>query len=176
MGIHRGDTFEEYINLSNMAYERKQIALVQKIATPVKVLKRVGNKIVNGYFEQKSTLDFIGVYKSISVAFDAKETNQTRLPLKNIHQHQVEFMRNWHINGGRCFLLVSFRKYNKVYRLEFEQLLEKWIEWKENKGKKGYASIPHQYFKDNCKELKSKDGILLDYLEGVEKNEEANCI
>jgi len=167
VGIHRGDTFEELINLSNMAYERKEIALIQKIATPVKVLKRQGHKITNGYFEQKSTLDFIGVYESIPIAFDAKETKENRFPLKNIHQHQIEFMENWNLRGGRAFILVSFREFYKVYRLEYEDLIFHWKSWKQNKGKRGYASIPYSYFKEHCQEIVSRNGILLDYLEGI---------
>jgi len=167
LGIHRGDTFEEYINYSNIVYLRRGKALIQKIATPVKVLKRQGRKIVNGYFEQKSTLDFIGVYKSIPVAFDAKETKQNRFPLKNIHQHQIEFMESWNLNGGRAFILVSFKSKDKVFRLEFDDLIFHWAAWEENKGKRGFASIPYSFFEDDCQEIVSRNGILLDYLEGI---------
>lgn len=167
MGIHRGDTFEELINLSNMAYERKEIAIVQKIATPVKVLKRKGHRITNAYFEQKSTLDFIGTYRGIPIAFDAKETKEKRFPLKNIHQHQIEFMESWNLNGGRAFILVSFRNKDKVFRLEFDDLIFHWAAWEENKGKRGFASIPYSFFEDDCQEIVSRNGILLDYLEGL---------
>jgi len=167
LGIHRGDTFEELINLSNMVYERKEIALVQKIATPIKVLKIQGRRITNAYFEQKSTLDFIGTYKGIPIAFDTKETKGNRFPLKNIHDHQIEFMEGWNLNGGRAFILVSFREFDKVYRLELDDLMFHWKAWKQNKGKRGYASIPHSFFENHFKEIKSRNGILLDYLEGL---------
>ncbi|NBI08260.1 Holliday junction resolvase RecU [Senegalia massiliensis] len=175
MGIHRGDTFEEIINISNVMYKRKGIALIQKIATPVKVLRRQGHRITNGYFEQKSTLDFIGTYRGRPIAFDAKETKENRFPLKNIHEHQLKFMESWHRNGGQTFILVSFASYNKVYKLDYKDLIFYWDRWKRNKGRRGYASIPYEHFKLNCKELASKDGILLDYLEGVEGNEKSNC-
>jgi len=167
LGIHRGDTFEEYINYSNIAYLRKGKAIIQKIATPVKVLKRQGRRITNAYFEQKSTLDFIGTYRGIPIAFDAKEIKQNRFPLKNIHQHQIEFMESWSRYGGRAFILISFRKFSKVYRLELDDLIFHWEAWKENKGKRGFASIPYSFFEDDCQEIVSRNGILLDYLEGI---------
>ncbi|MBS4534786.1 Holliday junction resolvase RecU [Clostridium sp. D2Q-14] len=175
MGYHRGDVFEEQINLSNIVYKRKGIALIQKIATPVKVLKRTGGRIT-GFFEQKSTLDYLGVYKNIPIAFDAKETNEKkRFPLKNIHPHQIEFMKEWTENGGRAFVLVSFVNHREVYRLDWKDIEWFWNRYQQNKGKRGYASIPYEHFKLNCKELVSRDGILLDYLEGVEVDEKSNC-
>lgn len=49
--------------------------------------------ITLAYFEQKSTVDYIGAVQGIPVCFDAKECNTDTFPLANIHEHQVEFMR-----------------------------------------------------------------------------------
>ncbi|MBU5437613.1 Holliday junction resolvase RecU [Tissierella sp. MSJ-40] len=68
--MHKGDAFEETINISNRTYKRKGIALVQKIATPMKSVRRGkqivtamksvrrGKQIVTAYYEEKSTLDY----------------------------------------------------------------------------------------------------------------------
>lgn len=167
MSYHRGDGFEEIINLANLSYKRKGIALVQKIATPMKPIRK-GKKIVSAYYEEKSTLDYIGVYEGIPIAFDAKETKETtRFPLNNIQDHQIRFMKNWFKHGGITFLLIYFTKLSSAYRLDWTTLDWYWSRYQENRGKRGFGSIPINEFECNCKQLKSRDGIILDYLEGI---------
>lgn len=167
MGYHKGDGFEEIINLANTTYKRKGIALVQKIATPMKPIRR-GKKIVSAYYEEKSTLDYIGIYEGVPIAFDAKETKEeTRFPLNNIQLHQIDFMLNWYKHGGIAFLLIYFTKLGTVYRLDWTTLDWYWNRYQENRGKRGFGSIPFNEFQCNCKQLKSRDGIILDYLEGI---------
>lgn len=168
MGYHKGDTFERIINMANTTYKRKGIALVQKIPTPMKPIRR-GKQIISAYYEEKSTLDFIGVYKGIPIAFDAKETKEeNRLPLNNVQDHQIEFMKEWDKHGGIAFLLINFTKLDETYRLDWSTLKKYWEKYQENKGKRGFGSIGLNEFQCNCKKLKSRDGIMLDYLEGIE--------
>lgn len=167
MGYHKGDIFEEIINISNKVYSRKEIALVQKIATPMKPIRR-GKQIVSAYYEEKSTLDYIGIYDSIPIAFDAKETKETtRFPLSNVQDHQVEFMKKWYKHGGLAFLLIYFTRLDAAYRLDWTTLNWYWKRYQENRGKRGFGSIPINEFECNCKQLESRNGIMLDYLEGI---------
>lgn len=167
MGYHKGDAFEEIINISNKVYQRKGIALVQKIPTPMKPIRR-GNQIVSAYYEEKSTLDYIGVHEGVPIAFDAKETKEeNRFPLGNIQDHQVEFMKNWYKHGGLAFLLIHFTKLDTVYRLDWLTLSWYWKQYQENRGKRGFGSISINEFESNCKKLGSKNGLILDYLEGI---------
>ena len=167
MGTHRGDQFEEIINYVNQVYKAKEIALIQKIATPMKPVRR-GSKIVSAYYEEKSTLDYIGVYRGIAIAFDSKETsNKNNFPLRNIKEHQVRFMAEWEKNGGVSFLLINFKSKGKVYRLSFNQLQSYWKRYKSNPGVRGMGSIPLEVFASSCNEIKSKNGLALDYLEGL---------
>lgn len=167
MGYHKGDAFEEIINLANLSYKRKGIALVQKIATPMKPIRK-GEKIISAYYHQKSTLDYIGIFETIPIAFDAKETKEiNKFPLKNVKPHQIEFMKNWYKHGGLAFLLIYFTRLNLVYRLDWITLGWYWNRYQENRGKKGFGSIPINEFECNCKRVRSRDGIILDYLEGI---------
>ncbi|KMT21576.1 Holliday junction resolvase RecU [Clostridium cylindrosporum] len=164
MGVHRGDIFEEIINHSNKVYKNKGIAIVQKIATPMKP-KRAGSKIIGAYYEEKSTLDYIGTCNGQAIAFDAKETsNKNNLPLKNIKEHQIDFMSEWEKHGGIAFLLVNFKAHGKVFKIEFQQIQPYWKLYKSNPGIKGMCSIPYEYFINNCKEVTSGRGAVLDYL------------
>lgn len=167
MSYHKGDAFEEIINMSNKVYKRKGIALIQKISTPMKPIRR-GKQIVSAYYEEKSTLDFVGIYEGIPIAFDAKETKEERrFPLGNIQDHQIKFMENWDEHGGITFLVINFKKLDKVYRLNWKILKEYWEQYQENRGKRGFGSIPIEFFETNCISIKSRNGIMLDYLEGI---------
>lgn len=169
MGYHKGDAFEEIINISNKVYQRKGIALVQKIPTPMKPIRR-GKQIASAYYEEKSTLDYIGVYEGVPIAFDAKETREeNRFPLSNIQDHQIEFMRGWDKHGGLAFLLINFTKLDAVYRLDWLTLSWYWERYQENRGKRGFGSIAFNEFECNCKKVRSRDGIILDYLEGIKQ-------
>ena len=92
----RGSTLEEFINRTNERYRENHLALIQKVPTPITPIKmdKESRHITLAYFEQKSTVDYIGVVQGIPVCFDAKECQVNTFPLQNIHPHQVEFMRD----------------------------------------------------------------------------------
>ena len=164
MGFHRGDIFEEIINMVNKHYKHKGIALVQKIATPMKP-KRRGTDIVGAYYEEKSTLDYIGIIKGVPITFDAKETSDVKkFPLSNIKDHQVEYMKDFARFGGKTFILVSFKKYNRFFRISIEELLPYWEKRIQNPGKRGYGSITLEEMENKFYEVKSGDGLIIDYL------------
>ena len=111
----RGSTLEEFINRTNERYRENHLALIQKVPTPITPIKmdKESRHITLAYFEQKSTVDYIGVVQGIPVCFDAKECQVNTFPLQNIHPHQVEFIPiltgfiichfgNWHSSGSGC--------------------------------------------------------------------------
>ena len=62
---NRGMTLEEDINLTNEYYKEKNIALIYKKPIPIKVLRtnETKTRIKDGFYEQKSTLDYNGIYQ-----------------------------------------------------------------------------------------------------------------
>lgn len=88
---NRGMAFEATINLVNQLYKSRKIAIINKRPTPVKVLKSKGTKVLSGYFEEKSTVDYDGVYRGRPIYFEAKSVQTvTRFDLSNLHQHQKD--------------------------------------------------------------------------------------
>ena len=71
----RGSTLEELVNRTNEQYREKGLALIQKVPTPITPIKidKEHRHITLAYFEQKSTVDYIGAVQGIPVCFDAKE-------------------------------------------------------------------------------------------------------
>lgn len=161
---NRGMTLEQDINLTNEYYKEKKIALIYKKPIPIKVLKINSTKtrILDGFYEQKSTLDYSGIYHEKYIEFDAKETNsKTSFPLSNIHKHQLEHIKNILYYKGIAFLIVRFNYHNKTFILPGEKLLD----FVNNNERK---SIPYNYFTDNCKEIPIKYAPRLDYLKIID--------
>ncbi len=86
----RGSVLEELINYTNEKYRQQKLALVQKIPTSIKPVRfdKTKRHITLAYFDQKSTVDYIGVVQGIPICFDAKECAKDIFPLQNIHEHQ----------------------------------------------------------------------------------------
>lgn len=93
----RGSVLEELINYANQKYKDKDLALIQKIPTPITPVRfdKESRHITLAYFEKKSTVDYIGAVQGIPVCFDAKECAADTFSLQNLHPHQVEFMKNF---------------------------------------------------------------------------------
>ncbi|MCL2198152.1 MAG: Holliday junction resolvase RecU [Defluviitaleaceae bacterium] len=140
----RGSAFEEMIDLTNRLYVQKGLAVIQKVPTPITPIA-VDNKartITHAYFEKKSTVDFIGVAQGVAICFDAKETRQLSLPLRNIHAHQIEFMEDFRKQNGVSFLLVHFTTKNEIFLLPGEDLAR----FHKNAEGGGRKSIPYSEF------------------------------
>ena len=58
----RGSMLEEAVNFTNEKYSQENLALVQKIPTPITPIEidKQSRHITLAYFEQKSTVDYIG--------------------------------------------------------------------------------------------------------------------
>lgn len=161
----RGSAFEERINITNEVYKSKKLAIIQKIPTPITPVNfdKETRNITLAYFDQKSTVDYIGVVQGIPVAFDAKETGQKNLPLQNIHEHQIDFMESFTQQGGLAFILIHFSFYKEYYLLEFDQLKKYWEAAREGDRK----SIPYTDFNKDMQV--PEQGMYINYLEAIKK-------
>ena len=113
----RGSSLEEYINMTNEKYLLNHLGLIQKIPTPITPIKinQETRQITLAYFEQKSTVDYIGVIQGIPVCFDAKECAADTFPIHNIHEHQVEFMIEFERQDGISFIILLFLASDEFY-------------------------------------------------------------
>ena len=60
--------------------------------------------------------------QGVPVCFDAKECATDTFPLRNIHEHQIHFMRQFEKQRGISFLLVMFTARNEFYYLRLCEL------------------------------------------------------
>ena len=108
----RGSMLEEALNMTNEQYRKEHLALVQKIPTPITPINidKEHRHITLAYFEQKSTVDYIGNVQGVPICFDAKECAGERFALQNIHEHQMEYMQDFERQDGIAFLIVYFKE------------------------------------------------------------------
>lgn len=104
----RGSVLEEMINMTNTVYRDNNLALIQKIPTPITpiTIDKESRHITLAYFDRKSTVDYIGTVQGIPVCFDAKECRTDTFSLQNIHEHQYEFMKDFEEQGGISFIIL----------------------------------------------------------------------
>lgn len=163
----RGSTLEDMLNRTNEKYAENHLALIQKIPTPITPINidQETRHITLAYFEQKSTVDYIGAVQGIPVCFDAKECNSDTFPLANIHEHQVTFMRQFEEQNGIAFILISFTHRDEFYYLRFADLMQFWNRAKEG-GRKSfrYDELNPNYFLPNV------SGVLVPYLNMLQKD------
>ena len=163
----RGSTLEELINRSNEQYREKGLALIQKIPTPITPIRiaKESRQITLAYFEQKSTVDYIGAVQGIPVCFDAKECQEATFPLANVHEHQIRFMEEFEKQQGIAFLIIFFSSRNLFYYLPLRALLEFW-----ERGKHGGRKSFRYEELDSSYALPPHSGILVPYLEGIRRD------
>ena len=136
----RGSTLEELINRTNDSYREKKLALIQKVPTPITpiAIDKESRHITLAYFEQKSTVDYIGAVQGIPVCFDAKECAASTFPLQNIHPHQIAFMKEFEEQGGVSFIILSFTEKGEIYYLPFADVYRFWKRM-EDGGRKSFT-------------------------------------
>ncbi len=163
----RGSTLEEFINRTNEKYMDSGLALIQKVPTPITPINidKETRHITLAYFDQKSTVDYIGAVQGIPVCFDAKECHADTFPLQNIHEHQVMFMEKFEKQGGVAFFLISYTHRDIFYYLRLAKLLEFWNRAKEG-GRKSfrYEELEPEFF------LPKNRGVLVPYLDALQKD------
>lgn len=159
----RGQAFETLLNYTNQIYKNKELALINKRPTPVKVLKSKATRVLSGFYEEKSTVDYDGVFQGRSIAFEAKSTNRKSLPLDMISDHQSKYLNAAEKQGAIAFLIVEMKAIDSVVLVP-NTMLQKYVKDAENGGRK---SIPMGDLEVYGYPVVSRNGIPLDYLSVV---------
>ena len=163
----RGSALEEFINQTCGQYRERNLALIQKVPTPITPVRieKESRHITLAYFDQKSTVDYIGAVQGIPVCFDAKECTSDTFALQNIHAHQVQFMTDFEKQGGVAFLVLFFSMRNELFYLPYRDMMRFWNRAKEG-GRKSfrYEELEPEFF------LPGGRGVLVPYLDTLQKD------
>lgn len=161
----RGSAFEDMLNRTNEIYREKGLALVQKIPTPITPIEidQKSRHITLAYFDQKSTVDYIGACQGIPICFDAKESATETFALQNIHPHQMAFMEEFKAQGGIAFFLIYYTRSDRMYFMPVEEM-KVFTDRAANGGRKSFRM-------EECREenfLSKHPGILVPYLDMID--------
>lgn len=163
----RGSTLEELVNRTNERYGEMNLALIQKIPTPITPMKidKEHRHITLAYFDKASTVDYIGAVQGIPVCFDAKECSVDTFPLQNIHDHQMVFMEKFERQGGIAFLLIYYSARNELYYMRFSQIKKFWDRALQG-GRKSFRfeELESGWF------MNLKNGYFIPYLDYIQKD------
>ncbi len=145
----RGSLLEEMINMTNEKYRNNGLALIQKIPTPITPINidKETRHITLAYFDQKSTVDYIGAVQGIPICFDAKECAVDTFALQNIHPHQVAFMQDFEKQDGIAFFLIYYTHRDIMYYLSLRELMIYWNRMEQG-GRKSFRidELSQNYF------------------------------
>lgn len=163
---NRGMNLENDLNSTNEYYLEKNIAIIHKKPTPIKLVKisfdnEKNAKINEAYFQSPSTTDYNGIYQGAYLDFEAKETKTKNFPLANINKHQIFHLNKIIEHKGIAFLIVRFSKINETYLIKGEDFIE-FVNANTRK------SIPYSYFKEKCFLIKENYLPRLDYIKIVQ--------
>ena len=163
----RGSSLEELINYSNEMYQEEGLALIQKIPTPIKpiTIDKQTRHITLAYFDQKSTVDYIGVVQGIPICFDAKECAKETFPLANIHEHQVSFMREFERQGGIAFLIIYYTAKEEYDYMPFSHMERFWLRMKHG----GRKSVTYEEI-DKTYQIGHRKNVPIHYLTMIQKD------
>lgn len=161
----RGSTLEEFLNRTNEKNLEQGLALIQKIPTPITPVQidKEHRHITLAYFDQRSTVDYIGAVQGIPVCFDAKECNTDTFPLQNIHAHQVSFMEQFERQDGIAFLIIYFSARNELYYMSYKEIKRFWDRSQEG-GRKSirFEELNPAYF------MHLRNGFYVPYLDALQ--------
>ncbi len=158
---------EDLINRTNERYEELNLALIQKIPTPITPVQidKEHRHITLAYFDKISTVDYIGAVQGIPVCFDAKECSVDTFPLQNVHEHQIYFMEKYERQGGISFLLIYYSGRNMLYYMKYTEIRRFWDRAQQG-GRKSFRfeELNAEYF------MSLKNNCFVPYLDYIQKD------
>lgn len=166
---NRGMALEEELNESNEYYLSRGIAVIHKKPVPIQVVNvkypaRSAAVITEAYFRTPSTTDFNGVWNGKYIDFEAKETKSlTSFPLQNIHDHQVDHMKNVQKHGGIVFFIIKFTVLDRYFIVPYARFESFW----ERMQSGGRKSITISEFEETSMEVAPGFNPRIDYLDAV---------
>ena len=99
---NRGKPFEDFINFANEKYQAKGIAVMHKVPTEFIPLRGEHGQVANCKVERKSCVDYLGRFRDIPVAVEAKHTQGARIDFSAVQDHQAEYLDAWR-GQATCF-------------------------------------------------------------------------
>ncbi len=183
---NRGKPFEDFLKFVHNSYQRSGIACVHKVPTEFIPLRDHTGRIVNCKVEEKSCVDYLGRYRSVPVAVEAKHEEGKRIAFSRVEPHQAEYMDDYTKDpeaAGIVIVSFSLHRFFAVPWVFWKAARDTWEQKPRNSGKSekrmvkaygwewetpGMASASPEQFHPDW-EIKTGGSSGLPYLEIIEK-------
>lgn len=121
---NRGRDFEDFINFANSKYQAEGVACMHKVPTEFIPLRGPHGNVNGCKVNRKSCVDYLGRFRGIPVAVEAKHTKTKRIDFSAVQEHQAAYLDDWMQtdSGQMAFICVSF-DLNRFYMVP-------WVFWK----------------------------------------------
>ena len=120
---NRGMPFETYIKYACDRYRHRKIAVIDKQNTAFIPIRDYRGKIINVKVEKKATVDYLGRYKSIPTAIEAKHTATDTIRWDAVQEHQADYMDDFSGEPGTIGMVVVSFGLKRFFAIP-------WIFWK----------------------------------------------
>lgn len=190
---NRGKPFEDFLKFVHSSYQRSGIACVHKVPTEFIPLRDYTGRIVNCKVEEKSCVDYLGRYRNVPVAVEAKHEEGKRIAFSRVEPHQAEYMDDYTKDpeaAGIVIVSFSLRRFFAVPWLFWKAARDAWEQKPRNSTKSekrivkaygwewetpGMASASPEQFHPDW-EIKTGGSSGLPYLEIIEKMRQGGTV
>ncbi len=118
-----GKPFEDFLKITHRRYQQLGIACVHKVPTEFIPLRNVHGAIVSCKVEEKSCVDYLGRYKGIPVAVEAKHEAGKRISFSRVEPHQAAYLDDFTKDKNAIGLVVVSFGMTRFFAVP-------WIFWK----------------------------------------------
>jgi recombination protein U len=154
---NRGMYAEEMFNRTIEYYASHNIALIEKRAVPIKIIKDINPTSIVGKLLNKSLVDYCGCYLGRHLEFEVKETSQKQLSLGIIQPHQFDYLTTIVAQKGLAYLMVYFSIYETFYLIPFDQIIN-YVKTSKSR------TIPYAYVQKNFIKLEIIYPGIIDFI------------
>lgn len=133
---NRGRTLEDFLEFANNQYRRQNLALITKQHTKFIPIRNGKGQVATVKVDEKATVDYMGRYKDIPVALEAKHTKEQRISFSRVEDHQAEYLDDWEKDEKSIGLVVISFGLTKFYAIPWPFWKAARDAWENKKGNK----------------------------------------
>lgn len=106
---NRGRKFEDFLKLVHAKYQRSGLACIHKVPTEFLPIRDARGRVASCKVEEKSCVDYLGRYRSVPVAVEAKHEQGDRILFSRVEEHQAAYLNDFtRARSAVGIVLVSF--------------------------------------------------------------------
>lgn len=106
---NRGKDFEDFLKIVHQKYQQDGTACIHKVPTEFIPLRDYRGRITSCKVTEKSCVDYLGRYKDVPVAIEAKHETGNRISFDRVEPHQAAYLDDYIKNPAAVgIVVVSF--------------------------------------------------------------------